>query len=121
MRFLIDMPLSPKIAVFLNSLGHEAVHLFPLGKKRATDEEIVQMAQQENRIILSTDLDFGAILAHSLKVIPGVILFRVEYASTEKISRLLKELFARFKQENLINVIVVVEETRIRVRKLPIL
>ena len=120
MKFLVDMPLSPKTATFLQSLGHDAVHLFHLGKARATDEEIIQFATEQDRIIISTDLDFGTILAYSKTIIPGIILFRVEYATVEKINLFLKKLFDTLKPENLKNSIVVVDDIRIRLRKLPI-
>lgn len=115
------MPLSPKTATYLNSLGYDAVHLFTLGKARATDEEIIELAKEQDRIILSTDLDFGTILACSKAVIPGIILFRIEYATVEKINIFLKKILNMVKLEDLRNSIVVVDDVRIRLRKLPII
>ncbi|MFH1778317.1 MAG: DUF5615 family PIN-like protein [Candidatus Omnitrophota bacterium] len=120
MKFLVDMPLSPKTANYLHSLGYDTVHLSSLGKERASDEEIVQLAKEQNRIILSTDLDFGTIMAYSKAVIPGVILFRVEYATPEKINLLLKKLLLALKPDDLKDSLVVIDDLRVRLRKLPI-
>lgn len=121
MKFLVDMPLSPKTADYLQSLGYDAVHLYYLGKSRATDEEIVKIAKEQNRIILSTDLDFGSILAYSKDIIPGVILFRIEYATAEKVNLFLSNLLYTVKPEMINNSIIAIDDFRIRIRKLPIL
>ncbi|MBI1870098.1 MAG: DUF5615 family PIN-like protein [Chlamydiae bacterium] len=120
MKFLVDMPLSPKTANFLNSLGHEAVHLLSIGKERATDEEIVQMARSQNQIVISTDFDFGSILAHSLAITPSIILLRIEHATVEKVNIFLTRLLKTLKVEDLQNSIVIVDDIRVRLRKLPL-
>lgn len=120
MKFLVDMPLSPKTADYLKSLGYDAVHLFSIGKERATDAEIIQLAKEQERIIISTDLDFSAILAHSKSVIPGVIIFRIEYATVEKINSYLRDLLGTVSANQLENSIVSVDDVRARIRKLPL-
>ena len=52
MKFLADMPISPKTVEKLCEKGYDAVHLFSLGMKKAEDEEVVKFAKQENRIII---------------------------------------------------------------------
>ncbi len=42
MRFLIDMPLSPKLALWLAEQGHDAVHVLQLGFDRAPDLDILK-------------------------------------------------------------------------------
>lgn len=37
MKFFIDMPLSPELAVWLAGRGHDAVYAFEVGLDRASD------------------------------------------------------------------------------------
>lgn len=120
MKFLVDIPISPKTVLYLKSLGFDAVHLSSIGKECAADVEIIQIAKEQDRIIISMDLGFGAILAHSGLTMPGVILFRVQYATPEKINSLLENLLNTINRENLKNSIVSVDDVRIRIRKLPL-
>lgn len=121
MKFLVDMALSPKTAVYLHSIGYDTVHLYPLGKERATDEEIIQFAKEQDRIIISMDLDFGTILSSSKAIIPGVILFRIEYATVEKVNLYLQQVLNVLKPEQITNSLIIVDDVRIRLRKLPII
>jgi predicted nuclease of predicted toxin-antitoxin system len=59
MRFLADMGISPKTIAFLNEFGHDAAHLHALGLSRMEDSAILNKAREEDRILLTHDLDFG--------------------------------------------------------------
>jgi predicted nuclease of predicted toxin-antitoxin system len=59
MRFLIDNALSPVLAEFLRSAGHEAVDVRPLGLHHADDEQIFERAASENFVLVTADTDFG--------------------------------------------------------------
>jgi predicted nuclease of predicted toxin-antitoxin system len=47
----------------LRSDGHNAVHLREEGLNRLPDAEILEKARQEQRVILTFDLDLGDLLA----------------------------------------------------------
>jgi len=44
MKFLLDMPISPKTEEFLKKLGYDAIRVDKLGMQKTTDEEIFQYA-----------------------------------------------------------------------------
>jgi predicted nuclease of predicted toxin-antitoxin system len=120
MKFLLDMGVSPRSAEFLRSLGYDAVHLRERGLARLSDQEIVRLADLESRVIVTFDLDFTRILALQRLARPSVVLFRLERFTTDQINRSLGDLIARFKVELETGVIVVVDPSRIRLRKLPV-
>ena len=72
MKLLLDMGLSPKCADYVRELGHDAVHLGEERLHRATDQEVVHKARREERVILTHDLDFGAIMAASGARLPSI-------------------------------------------------
>jgi predicted nuclease of predicted toxin-antitoxin system len=75
-KFLIDQNRSPRLAELLRGDGHDAVHTLELGLERAADHELIDLAAVEERVIVSGDTDFGALLALSDRRSPSVVLFR---------------------------------------------
>jgi predicted nuclease of predicted toxin-antitoxin system len=76
LRFLIDNALPPQVADLLVAAGHDAVHVRSYGMQAARDEEILARALEEDRIVVSADSDFGAILAAQEAERPSFLLFR---------------------------------------------
>jgi predicted nuclease of predicted toxin-antitoxin system len=71
-------------------------------------------------MIVAEDADFGTILAMRGESRPSAILFRCRFKSTERLLPLLLASLPRFDVDLAAGAIVVIEETRIRVRRLPI-
>lgn len=120
MRFLIDNALSPLVAEQLRQSGHDALHVRDRQMHAALDEDIFEWAAAEDRIIVSVDTDFGALLALRNDPKPSFILFRREWHQpARQIAAILANLpqLAEFLEEG---AIVTFDRERIRVRSLPI-
>lgn len=121
MRFLIDNCLSPVVAVGLVQAGYDAIHVRDRGLHSALDEDIFALAAKEDRILVSGDTDFAAILALRREERPSVILFRrqTQRRPEEQLSLLTLNLPA-LHEDLTAGAIVVFDQDRIRVRSLPI-
>ena len=120
MKFLVDIPISPKTSAFLVEKGFDSVHLYHLGKSRSSDADIIELAKAKDRVIITMDLDFPFILAHSHAKIPGVILIRMTYATVERINQKLMNLLEAIPEKEIKNSVVVLQDFDIRIRKLPL-
>lgn len=122
MRFLIDNALSPTLVEPLRDLGHDAVHVGTLGLAGATDEELFDLASNDDRVIVSADTDFGTLLAKRTAAKPSVVLFRAETTRVPSLQiELLKANLPVITEALLQGAMVVFDGKRIRIRYLPLL
>jgi predicted nuclease of predicted toxin-antitoxin system len=121
MRFLADAGISPKTVEFLKQLGHETTHVRTLGMQRAPDAQVIALARTDGSVVLSFDLDFGDLLALGVMDKPSVILFRLADERAESVNRRLSTVLNEQVTELESGALILVQDTRYRVRKLPIL
>jgi predicted nuclease of predicted toxin-antitoxin system len=120
MRFLVDNSLSPRFAQGLRLAGHEALHVRDIGMAAAKDEAIFDEAASRDCIVLCEDTDFGTLLASRRVSRPSVILFRCRAKSVEALLPLLLGHLPAIATDLDAGAMVVFEDARIRVRRLPI-
>jgi predicted nuclease of predicted toxin-antitoxin system len=120
-KFLIDNPLSPRVAAGLRAAGHDAVHVLDYGMHAATDEAIFERAALESRVVVSVDTDFGTLLALREATSPSVILLRaVSLRRADDQVALILVALASTEAALRRGAIVILERHRLRLRDLPI-
>jgi predicted nuclease of predicted toxin-antitoxin system len=119
-RFLLDQNISPDLARALTNLGHDAVHVRDLGMSRASDIQILEQAQLDQRVILSSDTDFGELLARTNAASPSVVLLRRQSdRRAAQVAHLLAANLDAVEADLAAGAVVVIEAERMRVRRLP--
>ncbi len=73
MKFLIDAQLPKSMSEFLNRKDFDSIHTLDLPKKNRTcDAEIIQFADDENRIVVTKDVDF--LNSHMISRLPEKLI-----------------------------------------------
>jgi predicted nuclease of predicted toxin-antitoxin system len=119
-KFLLDMGISPKIIPFLKEKGFEVEHCSDLGLGKSSDRAVLKHAIIQKQILLTTDLDFGQLIAVKGLSAPGLIIFRLINPSVEMMIRRMEAVLENFSIEDIVCSIIIVEPSRIRRTKLPI-
>lgn len=120
MKLVLDMNLSPDWVTVLQAAGHDAVHWSTAGNIRATDAEIMAWARQNGRTVFTHDLDFGTLLALTRATGPSVIQVRTQDVTPAAIGSIVLASLRQFSGELERGALLVVEESRHRVRILPL-
>ena len=120
MKFMLDMGISPKTALSLRNLGYDAIHLHDLKSDRSTHPAVMQMARNEERILLTHDLDFGELIAASGANAPSVIIFRLRNMNPKNVNRFLSGIITEHRDALGKGAIISVTEGQVRVRLLPL-
>lgn len=120
MKFLLDMPVSAMLLTVLESYGYAGVHAYQIGQGRATDQELLEIARREERVVITADLDFPRLLALSSATGPGLILFRGGNYSDIEMCALLERVLKEVSAETLAKSICVIDKKRVRVTQLPL-
>ena len=121
MRFLADMGVSQRTVEWLRTDRHDVVHLRDQGLQRWPDTAIFEKAINEDRVLLTFDLDFGEIAALSggqRKI--GIVLFRLKNCRPDYVNQRLAAVLAKVADLLGHGSLVIVEDSRYRVRPLPI-
>lgn len=119
MKLLLDQGTPRSAAALLCRAGFDAVHTGDIGMAAADDGDILQRAAVEDRVIVTLDADFHALLALSAASRPSVIRIRIEGLRAEEFAKLLPQVIEPCRSDLESGAMVSVQEGRIRLRRLP--
>ena len=120
MKFLADMCVDVRVVRWLREQRYDAVHLRDEGLHKMPNGQIFEKAINENRIVITFDLDFGEIAAFTRGEKASVILFRLQNTRISNVLDRLAYVLENSSEALSKGAVIVVEEFRHRIRYLPI-
>ena len=118
-KLLIDMNLSPDWEHVLHGHGWHAVHWSTIGDPRASDRDIMDWASVHQYVVFTHDLDFGTMLALSHGPGPSVLQIRTQDTLPDYLEGWVVAALSQHGPDLSAGALVVVDESRSRVRVLP--
>jgi predicted nuclease of predicted toxin-antitoxin system len=120
MRLVLDMNLPPSWCDLFAQRGHDVVHWTQVGEVTASDRTLMSWAQTQDRVVVTYDLDFGALLASTNARGPSVVLIRAGDVLVPAVEALVAAALVACAEELRDGAIVTVDSAGHRVRALPL-
>jgi predicted nuclease of predicted toxin-antitoxin system len=120
MKILVDMNLSPAWVKFLTNVGYETAHWSEIGSGDASDIELMAWAARNGYVVLTADLDFGAILAATKRFGPSVVQLRSDILTPQAIGDAVIRALHQARQELSDGALISIDAAHARLRILPI-
>jgi len=120
LEFIANMNISSLTVNELKKLGWNIVRVSEILEVQTSDIELLSFAREHNKVLITQDLDFSALLAVGGYEKPSVINIRVENPNPDFITSRLVEVVSRMKKELEEGAIVSVDEVSARYRNLPL-
>ncbi len=116
MKFLADQDVYQLTIDYLKKSGHEVITAKELNMHRAADSELLQKAKSMERLFVTRDKDFGALVFLKKKISSGIILLRGKPLDIDAIHNELSKLLTRHNEDELHSYFCVVERNGYRTR-----
>ena len=117
LKILTDENVSPKVTAFLRQQGLSVLDVKEQGWQGMSDEKLLEIAFQEKRFVLTHDSDFGTLAINAGKPCYGILYLRPNNVQPLNIIRIC-ENFLKMEISIQPFSILVLEETRLRIRTL---
>jgi len=112
MRFLVDECTGPGVARWLRRQGSDVFCIYSEARGM-DDDDVIQKAFAEDRILITNDKDFGQKVYRERRPHKGVVLLRLDDERASSKIDTIRRLLDRY-SERLIGAFTVVTETRVR-------
>jgi len=120
LRLLANRTISPKTVEALQQHGWDILRVSQVSPVNASDQEILELARREGRVVVTQDLDFSALLALGGYHHPSLITLRLGVSDPEMMTRRLLEVLPRLEERLEEGCAVTIEEIAVRIRRLPV-
>ncbi len=95
MRFIVDECTGPSVSVWLTEQGHD-VYSVSLNSPGWKDVQVLAKANEERRIIITNDRDFGELIYKFKQAHEGVIFLRLSDETVSNKIAVLQRLFGSY-------------------------
>lgn len=117
MKFLLDQDVYATTVRFLSNLGHDVIPVAQIGLSQAGDEDLLKIAQEQGRIFVTRDRDFGG-LVFVKGLGAGVLYLRMLPSTQDSSHNELKRVLNRYSEDELKKAFIVIKPGGHRFRRL---
>jgi predicted nuclease of predicted toxin-antitoxin system len=117
LKFKLDENMPADLRARLREEGHDVRGVVDEGLRGADDPPVLQAATNEQRILMTFDLDFADIRCYPPGTHAGIVVFRLHNQRWKTLEGPLNRLLAARSLDNLEKGLAIVEETRARFRR----
>jgi len=114
-KILTDENISPKVTAFLRQYGLDILDTKEQHWYGKDDEDLLSIAYQEQRFVLTHDSDFGTLAINEGKLYYGILYLRLKNLKPQNVIRVCEHVLQK-DVDAFPGTIMVIEETRIRIR-----
>jgi len=114
MRFLLDENADHPLAAFIALLGHNVTTIVDDYTRSTEDPDVLAIANQENRVVITNDKDFGELVFRRGLPHKGIILFRLGNEALDLKKQWLQRVLADYADQ--LNQFIVITDRGIRIR-----
>jgi predicted nuclease of predicted toxin-antitoxin system len=114
LRLLFDQMIDADAAGEVRMMGFDVAHVADFGMSRANDDEVLGLAIQENRVLVTLDEHFGDWTFLKLERHPGVIRVKAHPTSTNMVLSVLAPFLRIHGERDFCNHLVVLGKARVR-------
>ena len=115
LRLLVDVGVGKKVERWLQEYGCNVKNIRDINP-RMSDREIVKIAVSERRLVITMDTDFGELVYNSGLSHAGVLLLRLEDATSDQKVEVVSKIMEKY-SDRLMNAFAVFKNGKLRIRK----
>lgn len=120
MKLKLDENLSRHLKPILEEQNFDVLTVSDEGLLSQDDTTIGRAAKTEGRMLFTLDIEFGDLRKYPPGMHPGIILFRPRSFGPLAVNRFVQEFAKEADLEQFVGCVVVVDPSRVRVRRPPI-
>jgi predicted nuclease of predicted toxin-antitoxin system len=117
LKLLLDENLYPSTLNLLRCYGFDVKDIKEMKLCGINDNEVMELAQREDRLLITLDMHFSNIFLYPPSECPGIIVVRVRPAVPSKVDQAIKCFLQVLQPELIKHALTIVEENKFRIRK----
>jgi predicted nuclease of predicted toxin-antitoxin system len=115
-KFKVDENLPVEIVDLLRNSNFDVISVVEQGLSGENDPIIAGICQQEDRVLITLDLDFADIRSYPPEQFPGLLVMRLRYQDKTHVVEVFRRVIHLLERETVEHRLWIIEEKRVRIR-----
>lgn len=117
MKFFANENLFEPIIDYLRSLDIDTLSIREAGLSGISDDEVYQLACNENMVIISMDKDFSRMFRFPPERCGGIIVVKIYKRTVDETLEIFKKYYSSLKEEDIRKNLVIITPENMRIRR----